>query len=122
MDSVLTREKNPLSQAKRYFFLIVILISITNLAVFLNLPVLRPLLSIIFLGFLPGWLLVLLFRLNHLESTAKLVLSVGLSQAFLMFYGWALNQASLYFGYTRPLSTDFLLLFLSFAGSVNNSV
>jgi len=115
MHSVLTKGESPLSQAKKYFVFIVILIFATNLAVFLNLPFLRQLLSIILLGFLPGWLIVLLFRLNRLESTTKLVLSVGLSQAFLMFYGLVLNQASLYFGYSRPLSTGFLSIFISLA-------
>ncbi len=98
------------------FFLVVIFFIIaTNLAVFLNLPVLKPLLAIIFLGLFPGWLMVIIFRLQHLGTTEKIVLSVGLSHAFLMGYGCVLNQISLYFGYSRPLSPGFLGLFLSLA-------
>ncbi|KFD41184.1 hypothetical protein DK28_0211540 [Peptococcaceae bacterium SCADC1_2_3] len=114
-NDMLTEKKNKFGQAQRCLILVVLLVFATVIAVFLNLPFLRQFLSIIFLGFLPGWLIVLLFRLNRLESTTKLVLSVGLSQAFLMFYGWLLNQASLYFGYSRPLSTGFISIFISLA-------
>lgn len=98
-----------------FFLVIIFFIIATNLAVFLNLPVLKPLLAIIFLGLFPGWLMVIIFRLQHLGTTEKIVLSVGLSHAFLMCYGWVLNQISLYFGYSRPLSPGFLGLFLSLA-------
>ncbi|KFD40799.1 hypothetical protein HX99_04235 [Peptococcaceae bacterium SCADC1_2_3] len=114
-NDMLTEKENPFGQVQRCLILVVLLIFTANLAIFLNLPFLRQFLSVILLGLLPGWLLVLLFRLNHLEPTVKLVLSVGLSQAFLMFYGWLLNQASLYFGYSRPLSTGFLSIFISLA-------
>lgn len=115
MNNILAEKKNLFWQVQRYLILVVLLILAANIAVFLNLPFLRQFLSVILLGLLPGWLLVLLFRLNHLESTAKLVLSVGLSQAFLMFFGWLLNQLSLYFGYSQPLATSFLSIFISLA-------
>jgi len=95
---------------RKYFLLFVALLILVDLAVALNVPVLRQVLSFIFLTFLPGWLIVLTLRLNNLDLTTKIVLSVGLSVAFLMFFGLLVNSLLLALGYTKPLSTISLLI------------
>jgi len=60
-NDMLTEKKNPFGQAQRCLILVVLLIFATVIAIFLNLPFLRQFLSVILLGFLPGWLIVLLF-------------------------------------------------------------
>ena len=73
----------------------------------------RQLLGVIFLAFIPGLLILYILRLNKLELAEKIVLTVGISIAFLMLFGLLLNQISLWFGYTSPLSTNFLTIVLS---------
>ena len=66
-------------------------IAVTDIAVLLGILILRPVSGIF------------LFKLNKLEITERSVLTIGLSIAFLMFYGLLLNQADLFFGHSFPL-------------------
>ena len=78
-------------------------IAVTDIAVLLDIPILRPASGIFFLTVLPGMFILFLFKLNKLEITERAVLTIGLSIAFLMFYGLLLNQAGLFFGHNFPL-------------------
>lgn len=98
-----------------WFISIVAIIAATNLAIFFDVPVLRQLLGIIFLTIIPGLLILFLLKLDKLALAEKIVLTVGISVAFLMIFGWSLNQASLAVGYMSPLSTGFLTISLSLA-------
>jgi len=93
-----------------YFFplLVVSIVLSTFLAVRLDIPYFRQISSVIFLGFLPGWLIILLLKLDNLDTTSKFVLTVGLSQVFVIFFGLIVNQISLYFGYLHPLNENVL--------------
>ncbi|TET10970.1 DUF2206 domain-containing protein, partial [Candidatus Aerophobetes bacterium] len=62
---------------------------------------------------LPGLLILYLLKLNKLELAARVVLTVGLSIAFLMFFGLLLNGTLFAIGYTTPLSTTPLVIGLS---------
>ena len=104
-----------LDARKKYFLLFVVLLILVDLSVALNIPVLRPVLSFIFLTFLPGWLIIYTLRLNNLDLTTKIVLSVGLSVAFSILFGLMLNASLLAIGYTKPLSTASLLISFSIA-------
>ncbi len=89
-----------------YTLLLVAVFIITTVgAVFADTPVLRQVLSFIFLTFLPGWLIIHVLRLNSLSQAAKFVLSVGLSVAFVMFAGLLINTLYPLLGYNRPLDT-----------------
>ena len=88
---------------------------LTNLAVFLDIPILRQVLAFLFLTFVPGFLILSILKLNKLGLTEKIVLSVGLSVAFSMLFGLALNGSLLAIGYTQPLSTASLLISFSTA-------
>ena len=68
-----------------------------------------------FLGFLPGWLIIRLLKLDNLDTTSKFVLTVGLSQVFVIFFGLIVNQISLYFGYLHPLNENVLTITFSLA-------
>ncbi len=85
--------------------LIVVFIVTTVIAAFADIPVLRQILGFIFLTFLPGWLIVHILKINNLSPSVKLVLSVGLSVAFVMFFGLLINTLYPLLGYSRPLDT-----------------
>ncbi len=101
------------STHKKGLLIILIFIILTNLAILFNIPVLRQILGLILLIILPGLLILFLLKLDKQAISEKIVLTVGLSTAFLMFFGWILNQISLQLGYTRPLEPYTLLFSLS---------
>jgi len=103
-----------LSPAK-WFSSTITIIALTNIAVLLDIPVLRQISGFIFLTFIPGFLILLVLKLNRLGLLEKIVLSVGLSVAFSMFFGLAVNSSLLALGYTKPLSTVSLLISFSTA-------
>jgi uncharacterized membrane protein len=102
----------------RYYLVPILILSVvisTFLAVRLDIPYFRQAVSIVFLGFLPGWLCVRFLKLNNLDMTSKFVLSLGLSLAFVIFFGLIVNQISLYFGYLHPLNENVLTITFSLA-------
>ena len=99
----------------KWFGPIVAIIALTNITILLDIPALRQIFGFIFLTFVPGFLILLVLKLNRLGLLEKIVLSVGLSVAFSMLFGLAVNSSSLAFGYTRPLSTVPLLISFSIA-------
>lgn len=103
---------------KSFLLLIALLILLTDLAVALNIPVLRQLLSFVLLTFIPGLLIIYILRLNKIDLTTKIVLSVGLSVAFSMFFGLAVNSSLFALGYNEPLSTTSLLISFSLANLI----
>src|SRR4030043_136102 len=106
-----------LSPAK-WFSSIIAIIVITNIACLLDIPVLRQISGFVFLTFIPGFLILLVLRLNRLGLLEKIVLSVGLSIAFAMFFGLAENILLLAIGFTRPLSSTPLLVSFSIAAVI----
>ncbi len=91
------------------WFAITVVIT-TNLSVFLDLPLLRPVSGFIFLAILPGLLILRIFKLNRIGIAEKAALMAGLSIAFLMFSGLLLNNLLLAMGFETPLSTVSLLI------------
>ena len=75
-----------ISPGKGFLLFILILLALTDLAVFLNVPVLRQFLGFVFFSIIPGLLILHILKLNKLGLTRKVVLSVGLSIAFLLFF------------------------------------
>jgi len=101
------------SKAKRYFLFILILLVSTDLSILLNIPILRQVLGFAFFTLIPGLLVLYILKLNKLGLTVKIVLSVGLSIAFLIFTGLIISWIYPAFGYNTPLSTNSLLIFFS---------
>ena len=77
----------------------------TDLAILLDIPILRPFLGFLFFTIIPGLLVLHILRLNKLKPAVIVVLSVGVSVAILMFFGLLINQVYFALGYETPLST-----------------
>ncbi|OGO21398.1 MAG: hypothetical protein A2144_00320 [Chloroflexi bacterium RBG_16_50_9] len=89
--------------------LLLILLLLADFAIVFNIPIVRQVSAVIFLIILPGLLIIFLLRLNNLGTAEKIVLTVGISVAVLMFLGWILSQAGSLIGYSRPLATNIFL-------------
>ena len=72
--------------------------------VFFDVPVARQVVAFIYFTFVPGFIILKLFKLDALDWLEKVVFSVGLSIAFLMIVGLLVNEFSLFFGVSNPLS------------------
>ncbi len=70
----------------------------------LDVPVLRQLVGGIYLLFIPGVIILRLLKVHTLHPVDGLLYSVGLSIAFLMFLGFAINGIYPLFGISQPLS------------------
>ncbi|NQE05810.1 hypothetical protein C5S32_08060 [ANME-1 cluster archaeon GoMg1] len=100
---------------KRWFVFIISILLLMDLAILLNIPYIRQILGFLFLTILPGLLILQVLKLDKLKLTEKVVLSVGLSISFLLFFGLLINNLSLSLGYEAPLSTVPLLIWFNFA-------
>ena len=103
---------------KKYIWIVIGLLLLTDLAILLNIPFLRQILGFFFLTILPGLLILQILKLNKIGTTEKFVLSVGLSVSFLLFFGLLINNLSLSFGCETPLATISLLISLNIAFAV----
>ena len=93
-------------------FIISILL-LTDLAILLDFPFLRQVFGFLCYTILPGALILFILKLNKIGFTEKIVLAVGLSIAFLMFFGLFINSVYPLFGYNTPLSTNSLIISFS---------
>ena len=93
-----------------WFVSMLSILVLVDIAVLLNIPVLRQILGFIFLAILPGALILRILNPCKLELVEEIVLSVGLSISFLMFFGLVMNNVALSLGYMTPLSTTSLLV------------
>lgn len=110
----LIRSKLPKKLSTNNNLLVLFLVLfITDLSVFLDIFLVRQILVILFLAFLPGLLIVYILRLNDLGIIEKIVLSVGLSISFLYFIGLLVNTVYPLFSNEKPLSTLPLLVSLN---------
>ena len=96
------------------FLLITIITQLTiYAAVFFDIPVARQVLGFVYFTFLPGFLILKLLKLNDLDRLETILFSVGLSIAFLMIAGLLVNEFSLLFGVSQPLSLVPLMIVLN---------
>lgn len=96
----------------RFFGIITAFTAITVFVVLVDIPVVRPVFSFVFLAFVPGLLILHIFKLDRLGFSEKLVITVGLSVAFIMIFGLILNSLLLAVGYEKPLALIPLLISL----------
>jgi uncharacterized membrane protein len=92
------------SRSKEICALTLSLIVLTDISIIFDIPVLRQVLGFVLLTFLPGFLLVLILNLTKMESLEKILLSLGLSIAFLMFVPFLMNLVYPGLGISRPIS------------------
>ena len=100
---------------EKWFVFVISILLLVDLVIFLDIPFLRQIFGFLFLSILPGVLILQILKLDKLEFTEKVVLSVGISVSFLMFFGLLINNLSLSFGYETPLSTIPLLISFNLA-------
>lgn len=74
-----------------------------------QIPLLRQLIGIIYLLFVPGALILRILGLNKLDNIESLLYTTGLSISFLMFLGFFINQVSIFIGILKPISILFLM-------------
>ena len=104
-----------LGAQKLMYIIITVAVLITNLTILLNISFLRPIFGFLFLTILPGLSILQILKLNKIGYTEKVVLSVGISISFLMFFGLFINNLSLNLGYKTPLLTIPLLISFNLA-------
>jgi uncharacterized membrane protein len=96
--------------AKTLYACLFVMILITDLAVFLNIPIARQVLGFLFLLVTPGLVMILVLKLDRLGFAEKFVIALGLSVFFIMVFGLAINHLLLSLNYQTPLETTILLL------------
>ncbi len=106
-----TLEHNEAKRASPGYGLLLALaiILVTSLAVLLDVPVLRQVLGFVSYIILPGAIILAAIKANRIGLTEKLVLSVGLSLAFLMFIGFFIDLIYYALGNQTPLSSPSLV-------------
>ncbi|NPV51546.1 MAG: hypothetical protein HPY60_10190 [Candidatus Methanofastidiosum sp.] len=77
---------------RRDILYLILLMFIMDIAIFMDIPILRQSLPFIFFSTIPGYLLVKIMNLD-LKLLEKSLLSVGLSLAMLIFTGLVINTA-----------------------------
>lgn len=76
-----------------------------NIAILLDIPILREIIVFIFLSFIPGFAILRLFKLKEISFLETILFSVALSIAFVMFMGLLVNELCLFLGFSQSLST-----------------
>jgi len=71
----------------------------------LDVVFLRPLIGLIYLTFIPGILLLRVFKIHGLSNVEALMYASGLSIATVMFIGFLSNTFFPFFGVDRPITT-----------------
>lgn len=80
---------------------------------FLDVPIARQVIGILYLTFIPGYVFIKLLKLDNLETIESILFAVGFSVAFLMLSGLIINQFGPLLGFTFPLSVLPLSLFIN---------
>lgn len=84
-----------------------------DIAILLNIPILREIIVFIFLSFIPGFAVLRLFKLKEISLLDTILFSVALSIAFVMLIGFLVNELYLYLGLSQPLLTTPLTVAIS---------
>jgi len=86
----------------------------TGLALFgLDLPIARQVIGFFYLTFVPGTILLRIFKVHNLSRIETLLYSVGLSVALLMLLGFLMNALYPIIGISNPISSLPVLLTIS---------
>lgn len=100
----------------RWLITLMGLVLAADVAIWLDVPVLRQVLGFLCFAIIPGLLIVYAIKLNEIGFLKKFLLSVGLSISFLVFFGLLINFLLPWLvGYAKPLSTPSLVISLSAA-------
>ncbi|HGE72535.1 TPA: DUF2206 domain-containing protein [Candidatus Poribacteria bacterium] len=102
-------------------------ILIANIAILLDIPFFRAIVVFIFLSFMPGFIVLRLFKLEELSFIDNILFSLSLSITFLMFSTLLVNEFLLVLGFSHclavvPLTTvvSFFMLVLFFISCIRD--
>lgn len=98
---------------KSYFISLIGVVLIADIAILLDIPVLRQVFGFLSFTIIPGLLILHIFKLHEASLLKKFLLSVGLSISFLMVGGLLINVVLSAAGYSTPLSTTSLVISFS---------
>ncbi len=70
----------------------------------ISIPILRQLLALIFLLFIPGFIILRILKIHNLSTILNISLAVGLSISYIIFLGLFVNLFFPLIGITRPIS------------------
>ncbi|MFC1924390.1 DUF2206 domain-containing protein [Chloroflexota bacterium] len=112
MNNPVTIDTN--DRSRRYFLLLILSIIVISTAISIDLPVLKPVGALILLFFIPGVLLICIFKMGHLGFAEKTVLTIGLSITFILLFGLFINFTLPLFG-IKPLSQRAILISFALA-------
>ncbi len=101
------------TRLRKYILLVLFTHLLVLFVVYFNIPILRQVLMFAYLAFFPGFLLLIVLKMENLDLLKTVLFSVGLSIALLMFVGFATNEIYPILGIIKPLSTIPLLLTMS---------
>ncbi|MCX9083515.1 MAG: DUF2206 domain-containing protein [Candidatus Methanoperedens sp.] len=96
--------------ANSWFISILLILFITDLTIYLDIPILRQILGFIFLMFLPGLLTLKILKLYLITVLEKFILVWGLSISLLLLIGLIINTMLLWLNFSKPLAIIPLLL------------
>ncbi len=97
------------------FFIVIILFfqALLFISFFLNIEIARQIVGFIYLTLIPGFVVLKLLNRDKMSFTITILLSVGLSIAFVMLGGLVINEAGVLLGIKQPLNPTLLILLFS---------
>ncbi len=87
------------------------------ISVGLNIPLLREVISFVYLLFIPGFLITRLMKLAKTDRIKTVLFSISLSLIFLMLIGLLINESSI-LGFANPLTSASLTICVCFSTSI----
>ncbi len=78
----------------------------------LDIPILRQIIGFVYLTFIPGIIILRLFRVHNLGVSVTILFSTGLSVSFLMFSGLFLNSMFSFLNIKSPLTSWNVVIFM----------
>lgn len=70
-----------------------------------SLEILSKILGFVILTFIPGYIILRIFKVHDIDRVVTLLLAVGLSLSFIMIFGFTVNMFLPYIGVSKPIST-----------------
>jgi uncharacterized membrane protein len=109
----LNKSSAVLSKLPSFVAIILVLQIALYLSFFFDIAVTRQVVGFLYLTFIPGFVIVKLLKQDNLGLAETVLFSVGLSLAFVMMAGLAVNEVGLAIGIRQPLEPSLLVLVLS---------
>lgn len=70
-----------------------------------SLEILSKILGFVILTFIPGYIILRIFKVHDIDRVVTLLLAIGLSLSFIMIFGFTVNMFLPYIGVSKPIST-----------------